>query len=154
MFHPLKWIRNRFSGGTGTRSLRPVRNIICFHGGDHAESWREGQYREYTRDRPEGWLNLPHRYSPQDRDANGRSLLYRDLEDVWVINREYSRGEKKNGNKLPDELIRKILLYSSNPGDTVCDFFMGKFTTARVALELGRIWAAPHVFKPPGCRGN
>ena len=44
----------------------------------------------------------------------------------------------KNVNKLPEGLIQKLILYSSNPGDIVCDFFMGNFTTAYAAIKLGR----------------
>ena len=36
------------------------------------------------------------------------------------------------------ELIRKIILYSSDPGDVVGDFFLGNFTTAIEARLLGR----------------
>ena len=46
-------------------------------------------------------------------------------EDVWVINREYWKGRKKTPTKLPSELVKKILAYSSNPGDLVFDPFLG-----------------------------
>lgn len=78
------------------------------------------------------------RFGPQEKDDNGSSLLYQDLEDVFVINKEFSPGEVKNKNKLPTELIQKLVLYSSNENDEVCDFFMGNFTTAHVAHGLGR----------------
>lgn len=65
-------------------------------------------------------------------------MLYRDLEDVFCINKEYAPGEMKNQNKLPEELIKKLILYSSNENDMVCDFFQGNFTTAYVARKLGR----------------
>ena len=84
-------------------------------------------------------FNTTCRLSPEDRTEEGRSLLYQDMEDVWVINREYRPGEKKNCNKLPDALVEKMILYSSNAGDMVCDFFLGNFTTALVAKRLGRI---------------
>jgi site-specific DNA-methyltransferase (adenine-specific) len=45
-------------------------------------------------------------------------------EDVWVINREYWKGRKKTPTKLPSELVKKILSYSSNPGDLVLDPFL------------------------------
>lgn len=77
------------------------------------------------------------RFGPQEKDGK-RSSLFADLEDVFVINKEYRPGEVKNKNKLPNALIEKLVLYSSNPGDLVCDFFMGNFTTAYVALTLGR----------------
>ena len=79
------------------------------------------------------------RFGPQEKDIDGKSLLYKDLEDVWIINKEFSPGEKKNQNKLPNELVSKMILYSSDEGDSVCDFFLGNFTTAFVAYGLGRI---------------
>lgn len=78
------------------------------------------------------------RFSQLDKDTNDRSLLYQDLEDVWVINKEFQPGEVKNVNKLPNRLVEKMIEYSSHPGDVVCDFFMGNFTTADCALRLGR----------------
>jgi site-specific DNA-methyltransferase (adenine-specific) len=74
-----------------------------------------------------------------ERDDNGRSLLYRDMEDVWIINKQYQPGEVKNKNKLPDKLVEKMIAYSSDPGDVVCDFFMGNFTTANCSIKMGRI---------------
>lgn len=79
------------------------------------------------------------RFGPSEKDSNSKSLNYIDTQDVWEINKEYHSNKKKNKNKLPDELIRKIILYSSNENDIVCDFFMGNFTTAYVAIQLGRI---------------
>lgn len=78
------------------------------------------------------------RFTQLDKDPNNRSLLYQDLEDVWVINKEYQPGEVKNVNKLPNKIVEKFIEYSSNEGDIVCDFFMGNFTTADCALRLGR----------------
>ncbi len=40
----------------------------------------------------------------------------------------------------PEELLRKILLASSKPGDTVLDPFVGSGTTAVCAQQLGRQW--------------
>jgi site-specific DNA-methyltransferase (adenine-specific) len=78
------------------------------------------------------------RFGSQEKDSNNGSLLYQDMEDVFVIKKEYSPNEVKNQNKLPEELIKKLIQYSSNENDLVCDFFMGNFTTAFVALKMGR----------------
>lgn len=78
------------------------------------------------------------RFGAQERDEENSSALYRDLEDVFYIHKEYSPGEEKNENKLPTELIKKLILYTTNEGDLVCDFFMGNFTTAYAALGLNR----------------
>lgn len=66
------------------------------------------------------------------------ALNYLDREDVWLINREYKPGEKKNKNELPTALLAKIIQYSSNEGDLVGDLFLGGFSTARVAIGLNR----------------
>jgi len=78
------------------------------------------------------------RYGAEERDIKGGSLLYQDLEDIWIINREYKPGRIKNSNELPTQILIKILQYSSNPGDLVCDFFLGSFSTAKTAIGMQR----------------
>jgi site-specific DNA-methyltransferase (adenine-specific) len=63
---------------------------------------------------------------------------YADMQSVWAINKEYQPGKTKNSNKLPGALIEKMITYSSNEGDLVCDFFMGNFTTPIVCKILKR----------------
>ena len=75
------------------------------------------------------------------------SLRYRDMEDVWVINREYWRGEKKTPTKLPSELIRKILQYSSKEEDMVLDPFLGSGQVAVIAKEMNRNYAGFEIVK-------
>jgi site-specific DNA-methyltransferase (adenine-specific) len=77
-------------------------------------------------------------YGPTEKGADGSSLNYRDREDVWSINKEYKPGREKNKNELPAALLMKMMLYSSDEGDVVCDPFMGGFSTARVAIGLNR----------------
>jgi site-specific DNA-methyltransferase (adenine-specific) len=78
------------------------------------------------------------RYDKESRSENSRSLHYRDKEDVWVIKREYWNGDRKTPTKLPAELIRKILLYSSKDGDVVLDPFLGSGQVAVVSKMLNR----------------
>ena len=59
-------------------------------------------------------------------------------EDVWDIKREYWKGRKKTPTKLPSEIVRKILRFSSNPDDIVLDPFLGSGTVAVTAKEMGR----------------
>ncbi len=89
-------------------------------------------------DSKEYHFNRNCRFDDDEKDDKGRSLRYADMEDVWVINREYRPGEKKNRNQLPTALLRKMLLYSSRPGAIVLDPFAGSFSTCTVAQELGR----------------
>jgi len=77
-------------------------------------------------------------FADYEKNENGGSMNYLDREDVWIINREYKPGQVKNKNELPKSLLTKMILYSSNPDDMVCDFFLGSFSTAKVAIGLGR----------------
>lgn len=83
-------------------------------------------------------FNRLSRHGVTEKDANGGSLLYQDLEDVWSIKREYKPGRIKNKNELPTALLAKILQYSSDPGDLVCDLFLGSFSTAKIARGMNR----------------
>ncbi len=83
-------------------------------------------------------FNLESRFGLEEKDEAGGSLNYQDREDVWQINREYKPGKVKNKNELPQELLVKMIQYASNDGDTVCDLFMGGFSTAKTAVGLGR----------------
>ena len=58
------------------------------------------------------------------------------LKDVWRL----PPGKGRRGYPLafPDELVRRLVLLYSAPGDAVLDPFSGTFTTTRVAHELGR----------------
>jgi len=59
-------------------------------------------------------------------------------EDVWVINRPYHVGEETAGNELPDELVKKCILTSSNERDLIVDPCLGSGTTLKVCLETNR----------------
>ena len=58
------------------------------------------------------------RFKKDSKTDNGRSLHYKDKEDVWEIKREYWTGKEKTPTKLPADLIKKILLYSSRKNDS------------------------------------
>ena len=78
------------------------------------------------------------RHTQEERRENGGSRLYADLEDVWVIKREYWQGDKKTPTKLPAEILKKIIAYTSDEGDLVLDPFMGSGQTAVVAKAMER----------------
>lgn len=83
-------------------------------------------------------FNLESRYGKAESGGKSGSPNYRDREDVWIINREYKPGQRKNKNELPAALLLKMLQYSSNEGDLVLDFFMGGGSTGRIARGLNR----------------
>jgi site-specific DNA-methyltransferase (adenine-specific) len=92
----------------------------------------------YTKKGGNATFNTNAFFADSEKNETGGSLNYLDREDVWIINREYKPGQIKNKNELPKTLLTKMILYSSNQNDMVCDFFLGSFSTAKVAIGLGR----------------
>jgi site-specific DNA-methyltransferase (adenine-specific) len=94
----------------------------------------------YQKPGAEATFNTFSRYADAEKNEEGAgSLNYQDREDVWVINKEFKPGKIKNKNELPTQLLSKIIQYSSKEGDMVCDFFLGSFSTAKVAIGLNRL---------------
>lgn len=87
------------------------------------------------------------RYTADERDKNGGSLRYQDLEDVWNIKREYWHGDKKTPTKLPADLILKILHYTSEENDVVLDPFMGSGQVAVLSKQNGRKYIGFEIVK-------
>ena len=60
--------------------------------------------------------------------------------DTWYIATINAMAKEKENypTQKPEELLSKIILASSNPGDIVFDCFMGSGTTQAVAMKLGR----------------
>ena len=73
------------------------------------------------------------RFGKFEKTGRSGSAHYQDKEDVWVIKREYWHGDKKTPTKLPAEIIKKILAYSSQSGDVVLDPFLGSGQVAVVS---------------------
>jgi len=71
----------------------------------------------------------------------------KQMRDVWLLplvqGKERLRG--KDGRALhptqkPEEMLKRIIVASSNKGDLVLDPFLGSGTTAVIAKKLGRNW--------------
>ena len=60
--------------------------------------------------------------------------------NVWSFNRvaPTSKEYQKHPTQKPEALLQRVILASSNPGDTVLDLFAGSFTCATVAKQLKR----------------
>jgi site-specific DNA-methyltransferase (adenine-specific) len=87
------------------------------------------------------------RFPPGKRGRHGHKLHYKDKEDVWDIKREYWKNKMKTPTKLPSELIRKILAYSSDDGDIILDPFLGSGQVAMVSKEKGRHFVGFEIVK-------
>ena len=64
------------------------------------------------------------------------------LQSIWNDCPQIKGGVEnlKYPTQKPEELLRRIILSSTNPDDIVLDFFGGSGTTAAVAEKLGRRW--------------
>ena len=78
------------------------------------------------------------RFEKDSKSEEGRSLHYKDKEDVWDIKREYWTGDEKTPTKLPAELIKKLLEYSSEKKDVVLDPFLGSGQVAVLSKSMNR----------------
>lgn len=87
------------------------------------------------------------RFGKNQKTSEGRSLHYKDKEDVWDIKREYWTGDQKTPTKLPAEVIKKILQYSSKEGDLVCDPFLGSGQVAVVSKQINRNYLGFEIVK-------
>jgi site-specific DNA-methyltransferase (adenine-specific) len=75
-----------------------------------------------------------HIWTPHPRGAKPRDVI----EIPTTCN---GMNEKTpHPTQKPEELLRRLVLASSNPGDLVVDPFLGSGTTAVVAEQLGRKW--------------
>ena len=74
-------------------------------------------------------------------------MHYMDKEDVWYIKREYWTGDQKTPTKLPAELIKKILEYSSEKNNVVLDPFLGSGQVAVISKMLGRKYLGFEIVK-------
>jgi len=74
------------------------------------------------------------------RELKSRSALSREEWKAWFSGHWDVGGARKIGHDapFPEEIPRRLIRMFSFPGDTVLDPFVGRGTTARVALALGR----------------
>ena len=87
------------------------------------------------------------RFDKNAKTSDGKSLHYNDKEDVWNIKREYWTGDEKTPTKLPAEIIKKILEYSSEEKDVVFDPFLGSGQVAVVSKMLKRKYLGFEIVK-------
>ncbi len=87
------------------------------------------------------------RFGKNEKNRLGGSLHYEDKEDVWYIKREYWNGDQKTPTKLPAEIIKKILLYSSQENDIILDPFLGSGQVAIISKMMKRHYIGFEIVK-------
>ena len=62
------------------------------------------------------------------------------LYNWWNVNlcKNVSKDKRDYSNQIPEELLERIILSTTNKGDLVADPFSGTFSTSRTAMRLGR----------------
>nr|WP_321222222.1 site-specific DNA-methyltransferase [uncultured Psychroserpens sp.] len=81
-------------------------------------------------------------YKNKLREIDGELVTAEPLTNFWDdipfqgIAKEGGVILKKG--KKPEKLLKRVIEFSTEPGDIVLDFFLGSGTTAAVALKLGR----------------
>jgi site-specific DNA-methyltransferase (adenine-specific) len=106
---------------------------------------------------PYGAHTLKYPSHPQAETSNFGKNGNGKLRENWIPNPKGAKpkdvldipttcngmGEKTpHPTQKPEELLRKIILASSNAGDLIADPFSGSGTTSVVAEQLGRRWLA------------
>ena len=63
-----------------------------------------------------------------------------NLYNWWVVNlcKNVSKDKRNYSNQIPEELLERIILSTTNMGDLVGDPFSGTFSTCRTAMRLAR----------------
>lgn len=100
--------------------------------------WEEGWKDEHELEELEGYREARDAYLRHEwmHASVWGDIVETDVLENWRRARE--TDEEKHVCPLQLEVIRRCLLLYTNPGDLVCDPFMGIGSTAAVAVELGR----------------
>ncbi|MCX8014568.1 MAG: site-specific DNA-methyltransferase, partial [candidate division WOR-3 bacterium] len=75
----------------------------------------------------------------KDKQGFYTEIYARDVWDIPALRGNQPERIEYDTQK-PEELLKRIILASSNEGDIVADFFCGSGTTLAVAEKLGRRW--------------
>ncbi|MEM4297136.1 MAG: site-specific DNA-methyltransferase [Nitrososphaerota archaeon] len=123
---------------SGWNNLRIVLNAVedvGFHGLNHC-IWKY-QFGVFTRRRfATSHYHLLLLVKDEDEYTFNKPEHY--AEDVWEIKRSYKFGVKTAGNELPEELVKRCIITSSNEGELVVDPVLGSGTTMKVCLATNR----------------
>jgi adenine-specific DNA-methyltransferase len=131
------WHYNRWT--SKSRELQNMHDIIFWYSKDRDKYIYNQLYKEYSEaskeaHRTRGYIQRGSFISKPRSEGVA-------ADDVWEINFPGPSGERLNyKTQKPEDLLKRIILASSNPGDIVADFFCGSGTTGAVAEKLGRRW--------------
>ena len=119
------WITWHYTQGIGkTRGFSPRHDDILF----------------FTKDAENFTFNLDSIRIPQKYFRNVNNMSGANPGNVWEFSHVHycNKNRKKHPTQKPEALFERIILASSNEGDTVLDPFTGSGTSLRVCQQLNR----------------
>lgn len=82
-------------------------------------------------------LSAPRGYE-KEKYYNPNGKIIGDVWNIKILGQNDKTERCGYATQKPLELVERIILTSSDPGDTVADFYLGSGTTAVAAKKLGR----------------
>jgi DNA modification methylase len=125
------WQKDRtLPWSNGTRLRNAFEYILLLAKGPESK-YRLDRLREHS-DMKEWWVRFPERYSPKGKAPSNVWSIPIPVQGSWAS------GELDHSCPLPPELVRRLVLLSTDPGDVVLDPFAGSGVVLAVAERLGR----------------
>lgn len=146
------WYYRRYTATS--RTFQRLHDVILFYSKSDVWTFNE-QYEPYseTAGKADSHYKQDDKgkwYRWQKRKGQDAYKVYLNEEgkkvgDVWTLQHINASATERIGypTQKPEDLLKRIILAASNPGDVVADFFCGGGgTTPSVAQRLGRRWIA------------
>jgi DNA modification methylase len=125
------WQKDRtLPWSNGTRLRNAFEYVLLLTKGPEPK-YRLDRLREHS-SLKEWWVRFPERYSPKGKAPSNVWSIPIPLQGSW------GNGELDHSCPLPAELVRRLVLLSSDPGDVVLDPFAGSGVVLAVAEHLER----------------
>ncbi len=132
-------IWNYKSGGSSSRHFARKHDTILVYAKSRKYGFHPLQEKSYNRQLK------PYRFKgvKEYRDEVGWYTMV-NMKDVWQIDMVGRTSSERTGyaTQKPEELLRRIILSSTEEGDICADFFSGSGTMAAVASKTGRRFIA------------
>jgi adenine specific DNA methylase Mod len=144
----------RYRTGGGARDRFACKHdVLLYYAKGERCTFHPLKEKAYTksRTRKPGVVNYGGGAAEFFADGQGVYNLVR-MSDVWDVPYINSQAKERLGypTQKPLALLERVILASSNPGDTVLDAFCGSGTTLAAAQRLGRQWVGIDV-SPEAC---
>ncbi len=133
------------TGGASKTAWSQKHDTILFYSKSSTYTFNLQKEKAYTKSksRKAGIVDYGGGTAEFFEDENG-VYNWVNARDVWEISYINSQSDERLGypTQKPEELLKRIILASSDKNDLILDVFAGSGTTPAVAEKLGRCWIA------------